>query len=98
MARYNFNDSKRNKFKQADASLDAKTSAVDSCERASGVVFSTGAGPAAAKTRLASGSVESFSPAGAGASTRAGGIVLSETGADRRSFRPSAGRARKAPI
>jgi hypothetical protein len=45
---YNFNDSKRNKFKQADASWDAKTGAADSCVRISGVVFSAGAGSATA--------------------------------------------------
>src|ERR1700722_726387 len=95
MARYILNDSKRNKFKQGDASLDAKTDAGDSCERASGVVFSTGAGSAAAKARAASGSFESSSTTGAGASARAGGIVFSEAGADRRSERPSSGRARK---
>src|ERR1700722_15170619 len=96
MAPYNFHDSKRNKSKQGDASLDAKTGAVDSCERASGVVFSARAGPAAPKTRAASGSFESPT-AGAGATGWSGGIFFSETGADRRSFRPIAGKARIDP-
>jgi hypothetical protein len=52
---YNFNDSKRNKFKQADASLDAKTGATDSCMRNSGVVFSAKPGSAAAGKTPAAG-------------------------------------------